>query len=78
MQESNENEMPKLGRNANDVIGSTRQGEEHPRDEALLQEYKHFLSGKAEGTIDDYLRTIRHLMAWIADRPGNERHFLPQ
>ena len=39
--------------------------------ELLLQEYEHFLSNKAEGTIDAYVRTIRHVMEWVAQRPGN-------
>src|SRR5260221_117561 len=37
----------------------------------LLDEYKHFLSGKAEGTTEAYLRTVRQLIAWIAQLPGN-------
>jgi site-specific recombinase XerD len=47
-------------------------------DEFLLQEYEHFLAGKAEGTIDAYVRTTRHLMAWVAQRPGNGGHFHPR
>ena len=47
-------------------------------DEILLQEYEHFLSGKAEGTIDAYVRTTRHVMEWVAQRPGNARRFHPQ
>ncbi len=43
----------------------------------LLQEYEHFLSGKAEGTIEAYLRTVRHVMEWVAVRPGNSGHFQP-
>lgn len=31
-------------------------------DELLLGEYEQFLSGKAEGTIDAYVRTIQHMM----------------
>jgi site-specific recombinase XerD len=46
--------------------------------ELLLDEYESFLSGKAEGTIDAYLRTVRHLMAWVAKRPGNGDYFQPQ
>src|SRR5258708_20768207 len=38
---------------------------------ALLGEYEQFLSGKAEGTTDAYLRTVRHLIAWVARFPGN-------
>lgn len=47
-------------------------------DEPLLNEYESFLSNKAEGTIDAYLRTVRHLMAWVAKRPGNGNHFQSQ
>jgi len=47
-------------------------------DYKLLEEYEHFLAGKAEGTIDAYLRTVRHIMAWVARRPGNDGHFQPQ
>ena len=44
---------------------------------ALLGEYKQFLSGKAEGTTEAYLRTVRHLIAWVAQLPGNARLFQP-
>src|SRR3989454_7149746 len=44
---------------------------------ALLGEYEQFLSGKAQGTMDAYLRTVRHLIAWVAQRPGNEGQFQP-
>src|SRR5437588_2502105 len=44
---------------------------------ALLEEYEQFLSGKAQGTTDAYLRTVRHLIAWLAQRPGNEGQFQP-
>src|SRR3989440_7848201 len=43
----------------------------------LLEEYEQFLSGKAQGTTDAYLRTVRHLIAWLAQRPGNEGQFQP-
>ncbi len=46
-------------------------------DHLLLREYEHFLSGKAEGTIEAYLRTVRQLMDWIAVRPGSNGHFQP-
>ena len=49
------------------------QGSDHP----LLREYEHFLNGKAEGTVEAYLRTVRQLMGWIAVRPGNNGHFQP-
>ena len=45
---------------------------------ALLDEYKHFLSGKAEGTTEAYLRTVRQLIAWVAQLPGNAGQFQPQ
>ncbi|SRR6266567_7227770 len=54
-----------------------------PKDDAidevrpLLDEYEQFLSGKARGTTDAYLRTVRHLIEWVALRPGNEGHFQP-
>src|SRR2546429_8577330 len=44
---------------------------------ALLGEYEQFLSGKAQGTMDAYLRTVRHLIGWVAQRPGNEGQFQP-
>jgi hypothetical protein len=43
----------------------------------LLEEYEHFLSGKAEGTIEAYPRTVRHVMEWVSDRPGNGGYFQP-
>lgn len=43
----------------------------------LLDEYEQFLSGKAEGTTKAYLRTVRHLLGWVAQRPGNEGQFHP-
>src|SRR3989440_11174565 len=42
---------------------------------ALLGEYEHFLAGKADGTTDAYLRTVRHLIGWLAQRPGNAGQF---
>jgi len=44
---------------------------------ALVGEYEQFLSGKAEGTTEAYLRTVRHLIAWVAQLPGNARLFQP-
>src|SRR5256714_13264319 len=52
--------------------------EDKGADELLLQEYKHFISSKAEGTIDAYVRTTRHVMEWIARRPGNDGRFHPR
>jgi site-specific recombinase XerC len=46
--------------------------------ELLLHEYASFLSGKAEGTIEAYLRTVRQVMAWVASRPGNGGSFQAQ
>src|SRR3989441_9364070 len=45
---------------------------------ALLGEYEHFLAGKADGTTDAYLRTVRHLIGWLAQRPGNAEQFQSQ
>src|SRR5256714_3494935 len=50
-------------KNANDETGT------------LLGEYEQFLTGKAGGTIEAYLRTARHLMGWLAQRPGNAGQF---
>ena len=36
---------------------------------ALLDEYEQYLSGKAEGTTAVYLRTVRHLIGWLAQHP---------
>src|ERR1700694_3021871 len=44
---------------------------------ALVDEYEQFLSGKAQGTIDAYLRAVRHLMGWLAQLPGNQGRFQP-
>src|SRR5690242_16781332 len=44
----------------------------------LLREYAFFLVGKAEGTIETYLRTVRQIMIWVAARPGNGEVFQPQ
>src|SRR6202011_1811542 len=44
---------------------------------ALVDEYEQFLSGKAQGTIDAYLRTARHLMGWVAQLQGNVGYFQP-
>jgi site-specific recombinase XerD len=46
--------------------------------EPLLREYADHLAKKAEGTIEAYLRTVRQMMAWIAERPGNGGQFSPQ
>src|SRR5258708_8057126 len=44
----------------------------------LLDEYKQFLSGKAEGTTEAYLRTVRQLITWVAQLPGNAGQFKQQ
>lgn len=44
----------------------------------LLREYAFFLAGKADGTIEAYLRTVRQVMIWVAGRPGNGELFQPQ
>ena len=46
--------------------------------EALVDEYEQFLSGKAEGTREAYVRTVRHLVRWLAQLAGNEGQFQPQ
>lgn len=45
--------------------------------EPLLREYAFFLAGRAEGTIEAYLRIVRQMMAWIAERPGHSGQFQP-
>ncbi len=45
---------------------------------ALLDEYEQFLSGKAQGTTEAYLRTVRQVMGWVAQLPGNAGRFQPQ
>ncbi len=52
--------------------------EDQESDHLLLEEYEHFLSGKAEGTIEAYVRTMYHVMEWVAQRPGNGGQFHPQ
>ena len=44
---------------------------------ALLGEYEQFLLGKAEGTREIYLRTVRHLVGWLAQQADNEKYFQP-
>src|SRR5437879_10475905 len=46
----------------------------------LIDEYEQFLSrsGKAEGTTEAYLRTVRHLIGWVVPRPCNAGQFQPQ
>ena len=44
----------------------------------LLGEYEQFLSGKAKGTMDAYLRTARHLIGWVTQLPESFGQFQPQ
>ena len=43
----------------------------------LLDEFRESLTGKAQGTIDNYLRALDALTAWIADLPGSDGKFDP-
>ena len=44
----------------------------------LLDEYEQYLSGKARGTIDAYLRTVRQLIAWLTRRSDSDGRFEPE
>lgn len=44
----------------------------------LLLEYEAFLSGKTSSTVDAYLRVLRQVVQWIAQRPGSGGEFHPQ
>src|SRR5437868_11614386 len=44
---------------------------------ALLGEYEQFLAGKAQGTREAYLRTVRQLIGWLAQLPGHGGQFRP-
>lgn len=57
---------------------SYQDDDDHEAAEALLQAYEQSLAGKANGTLDAYMRTVRQLTAWVADRPGNGGRFQPQ
>jgi len=46
--------------------------------EDLLAAYAPALSGKAAGTLEAYVRILRHLTAWIAARPGLGGAFRPE
>lgn len=46
--------------------------------QALLIEYEAFLSGKTKSTVDAYLRALRQLLLWIAQRPGSGGQFHPE
>lgn len=43
----------------------------------LVGEYEQFLSGKAEGTREAYLRTVRHLIGWLTHHPDTNEPFQP-
>src|SRR5258708_13531123 len=45
---------------------------------AILDEYEQLRAGKAEGTTDAYLRTVRHLIEWVAQLPDNGGQFQPR
>src|SRR3954454_143974 len=45
---------------------------------SLVDEYEQFLCGKAEGTREAYVRTVRHLIDWITQLPDNNGSFQPQ
>jgi site-specific recombinase XerD len=44
---------------------------------ALLGQYEQFLSGKATGTKDAYLRTVRDLIGWVVRHHDKDGHFQP-
>lgn len=44
----------------------------------LLDEYKHYLSGKSKGTLDAYIRALHQFIFWLAERPGNSKGFHPE
>src|SRR6266480_6719527 len=44
---------------------------------ALLGDYEQFLAGKAQGTREAYLRTVRQLIGWLPQLPGHGGQFEP-
>jgi len=44
---------------------------------SLLEQYQLTLTGKADGTVEGYMRALRKLTAWIAERPGSGGQFHP-
>src|SRR5438067_12458288 len=44
---------------------------------ASLGEYEQFLAGKAQGTREAYLRTVRQLIGWLPQLPGHGGQFQP-
>jgi site-specific recombinase XerD len=73
-----ENSEQNILRGTMPMIRQQQSGENQGTDEFLLQEYEHFLSNKAEGTIEAYVRTIYRVMEWVAQRPGNGGRFHPR
>jgi len=73
-----ENSEQNIMRGTLPMIRQQQSEDDQGMDEFLLQEYEHFLSNKAEGTIDAYVRTIHRVIEWIAQRPGNGGRFHPR
>lgn len=48
------------------------------RKKSLVDEYAESLSGKSDKTVDAYVRVVRQLTEWIADRPGSVGVFRPE
>lgn len=46
--------------------------------QVLLAEYEAFLSGRTKSTVDAYMRALRQLILWIAQRPGCGGQFHPE
>lgn len=51
---------------------------ESPTTLNLLEAFARSLAGKAAGTVDAYLRVVRHLTTWLAERPGSGGVFHPR
>ncbi|MCY7773469.1 tyrosine-type recombinase/integrase [Bacillus haynesii] len=45
---------------------------------SLIDEYAEAISGKADKTVEDYIRAVRQLTEWIARRPGSAGVFRPE
>ena len=78
--------VSKLGSAARNLCADLSSGGDcplSPQDEgndkvgALLDEYEQSLAGKAQGTKQAYLRTVHHLMGWVAQLHGNAGQFQP-
>ncbi|MED1017892.1 tyrosine-type recombinase/integrase [Bacillus atrophaeus] len=48
------------------------------RKKSLVEEYAESLSGKSKNTVDAYVRAVRQLTEWIAERPGSAGVFRPE